>query len=1801
MELPTLGALDTTRLRRHKPDAPTPEPEPEPEPTAGALRGRYFRNTPNHYFLETVLRPRAQNERETRRAEQAGRDAAALFMDRRRYPDPPAFPPWPPWDDEQWASASAALVETARAQVRAYGAACDAYLARLHLATVSNAQGEPEERIDIFQAFDERALKGDIRDANQAVRALSEAVRRSRMPATRQNALASAAVAEADRDLQALVAAARREYEVGEQLAQRVATLVAQSRLHRAAQAHDAAVRREELRTIPRARAARVNKRNAGIDNTRTMSAKTEGEKVQADRQAWKLQTKRKGTLRPGYETPLPVFFVDRGLRPPEYAFGVDVLDAATIDSLDRIVALQHRSAVAAETPPWTLRDLIRMLMEAYAALLIVGEPIEVEARASRGLVGADDGPAYDPATAPPSPRARYFGPQRYVDVSNRNPQALIAQARAARAEAEAAAPAAPAAPASPRSQKVYGGPKPTFLNRGPRPFKPSAGPTGPARGAGAASALRAAARAQRQQAAASAAPIDQATRRAQLVLFETRAARDSAAFDESARALVNVDVRRNELQMLLAQLEATLPEPGVVFRAQGAMEAHKAGVAADKADALAELEQFNSRRGQLHAALLRAGKQLVDSRLRLLRMQTLDAAIALDSRDDTAQGNAKRRATDKAVTDAFASEWRVVKSAEPVVDVVKYAPDGTPLAYSKPYFEIGVVWDPDVRNPRDAAGEPTPPGAYTWKHEPVDRAVLLSNIDTQLRKLRNMLDVRNAEVQARVHKGAAMQAGSDELRLNALAIQKLRSGYYLSYTMDDDGNRIPDPKSRYVKGVYELEREIGEKETDRAAFASTQELYTRLLAIVSAPSTASEVRMGPLYHAWRVLATFTRKGDVSKDEAVARALARSWEKQRRDADRATERRGGSASEKAKAAKANAKALSAASVRANKARADALEVVDRAGALDAFRERTIWGQPRSGQTLEEARRGEGLPPALRERLEPYRRAMNLARAERVYKNDLLFTSDKRPTAPSADPELNARRFAVALERATRRLIGPQAPVGLEAMSDDEKFTLVAQAVLAGVEAITIPNDFERELGGAGGVLAETPSLFEAIAYNLYHADRQHPSERLAALETLVEGFVDHRLRLGVRVRADGDALELAREVAAVENDWSLGARLERQRSAAAQRASEEAAARGATAAEAAEAGAQAAAEYAWPALTGLFAPFDVQMPAEEEARRRYIDVYSWDLSELFDEDAFAFLKTAGIVRTWEHEYLIQLRLGQTDVQSTAVSEGAVALRQQHERARALLAGRHVFASYALRADDYRLVYGAYTADDAFRALWVRRQALAVLPPPALPPTAPEEQTQRDEYLWKHRHADSAWYRHLVRLKDKVEEELAAAKVKEAIQRKRDKGDPAAAPVSLREEIVARLKGRSLKAKFAEAQEKRQEVRCKKVVKLMLTRAWNGQPLQLDQLTAECRRYLESVQWELPDYAHRLRQTEKGRATLQRYRLLQAAIKAERENEERRQDCLRVLRAFVELGVDGARLRSAGQAAQEAALADTGEGNLVDQLPADCAQLLQDAQFDNREELLAALERLMEQSLARQNAAAAAEVNIDVGLQAVEAAEEIGDAEEVEEAVEELDELEPVPEAAMMSRIDEILLNVELTRREAGRGQAWWEAENERSQEAEALLGQREWEFQEAIKALDEVQKEQRWVLLNEYVPMRLAHRDEDRENARWGVSYRPERAEQRRSEEAWLSKVEARLQALKARVSKLKERIDLLRMRPEELRRFGFRGAEEEPLMGGPSWRTPTEAEREAAVAAREGEARDAFEANRRAEEMDET
>ena len=143
--------------------------------------------------------------------------------------------------------------------------------------------------------------------------------------------------------------------------------------------------------------------------------------------------------------------------------------------------------------------------------------------------------------------------------------------------------------------------------------------------------------------------------------------------------------------------------------------------------------------------------------------------------------------------------------------------------------------------------------------------------------------------------------------------------------------------------------------------------------------------------------------------------------------------------------------------------------------------------------------------------------------------------------------------------------------------------------------------------------------------------------------------------------------------------------------------------------------------------------------------------------------------------------------------------------------------------------------------------------------------------------------------------------------------------------------------------------------------------------------------------------------------------------------------------------------------------------------------------------------------------------------------------------------------------------------------------------------------EEAIKALDEVQKEQRWVLINEYVPMRLAHKDEDRKNAQRGVSYRPERAEQRRSEEAWLAKVEARLQALKARVSKLEERIDLLRMRPEELRRFGFRGAEEEPLMGGPSWRTPTEAEREAAVAAREGEARDAFEANRRAEAVDNT
>ena len=1798
MELPTLGALDTTRLRLHKPDEPTPEPEPEPEPTAGALRGRYFRNTPNHYFLETVLQPRAQNERETRRAEAAGRDAAALFMDRRRYPDPPAFPPWLPWDDEQWASASAALVETARAQVRAYGAACDAYLARLHLATVPNAQGEPEERIDIFQAFDERALKGAIRDANQAVRALFEAVRRSRMPATRQNALASAAVAEADRDLQALVADARREYEVGEQLAQRVATLVAQSREHRAAQAHDAAVRREELRTMPRARAARVNKRNAGIDNTRTMSAKTEGEKAQADRQAWKLQTKRVGTLRSGYENPLPAFFADRGLRPPEYAFGVDVLDAATVDSLDRIVALQHRSAVAAQTPPWTLRDLIRMLMEAYAALLIVGEPIEVAADASRGLVGADDGPAYDPATAPPSPRERYPESRRYVDVSNRDPQALIAQARAARAEAEAAAPAAPA---SPHSRRVYGGPKPTFLDRGPRPFKPSAGRTGPARGPGAASALRAAARAQRQQAAASAAPVDQATRRAQLVLFETQAARDSAAFDESARALVNVDVRRNELQMLLAQLEATLPEPGVVFRAQGAMEVHKAGVAADKADALAELEQFNSRRGQLHAALLRAGRQLVDSRLRLLRMQTLDAAIALDGRDDTAQGRANRSAIDKAVTDAFASEWRVVKSAEPVVDVVKYAPDGTPLAYSKPYFEIGVVWDPNVRNPRDAAGEATPPGAYTWKHEPVDRAVLLSNIDTQLRRLRNMLGVRNAEVQALAQKGAEMQAGSDELRLNALAIQKLRSGYYLSYTKDDDGNRIPDPKSRYVKGVYELEREIGEKETDRAAFASTQELYTRLLAIGSAPSTAAEVRMDPLYHAWRVLATFTRKGDVSKDEAVARALARSWEKQRRDADRVTERRGGSASDKAKAAKANAKALSAASVRANKARADALEVVDRAGELDAFRERTSWGQPRSGQTLEEALRGEGLPPALRERLEPYRRAMNLARAERVYKNDLLFTSDKRPAAPSADPELSARRFAVALARATRRLIGPQAPSGLEGMSDDEKFTLVAQAVLAGVEAITIPDDFERELGGADGVLAETPGLFEAIAYNLYHADEQYPSERLAALETLVEGFVDHRLRLGVRVRDDGDALELAREVGAVENDWGLGARLERKRGAAAQKASEEARARGATAAEAAAAGAQAAAEYAWPALTGLFAPFDVQMPTEEEARRRYVDVYSWDLSELFDEDAFAFLKTAGIVRTWEHELLMQLRLGQTDVQSTAVSEGAVALRQQHERARALLAGRHVFASYAIRADDYRLVYGTYTADDAFRALWVRRQALAVLPSPALPPTAPEEQTQREEYLWKHQHADSAWYRHLVRLKDRVEKELADAKAKEANQKRRDKGDPAAPPVSIREEIEARLKGRSLKAKLAEAEAKRRDHRCKYIVKMMLTRASARRPLQLDKLTDECRKYLESAQWELPDYRHTLRETEKGRATLERYRLLREAIKEEVENEKRRQECLRILRDFVELGVSGARLRSAGRAAQEAALADTSEGNLVKQLPEDCVQVLQDAQFDNREQMLAALERLMEQSLARQNAAAAAEVRIDVGLQAVEVAEESGDAEEVEDAVEALDELEPVPEAAMMSRIDEILLNVELTRREAGRGQAWWEAENERNQEAEALLGQREWEFQEAIKALDKVQEEQRWVLLNEYVPMRLAHKDEDRKNARWGVSYRPERAEQRRSEEAWLAKVEARLKALKARVSKLEERIDLLRMRPEELRRFGFRGAEEEPLMGGPSWRTPTEAEREAAVAAREGEARDAFDTNRRAEEMDET
>ena len=1769
--LPSLGALGAVCPRAL--DEPDPEPDPpEPEPTAGAMRARFLREEPQYGFLDTVMAPHRQQEgqqaRREREVREAGGAAAALYMNTERHPDPPAFPPWPPWADAEWTSATAALVAVAQEQQRVYQTAADAYLELLYLR--AGAEPDAEEQVDIFRPSGKRALKAAVRDAERAVRTLTDAVRRAQMPATRNNAFAAAA--EADGDLQRLVANAKAAYELGAATGQRIVTLVARSRTRRAQNAKRAAERRVEAQYVPGARRARARVSAA----TAKPRAATDGEKALAEWQDWKKRSSKAGMIRPWIANPPPTFFVDSRGRGSEYAFGVDVLDEATMFALDRMVGLQYKSAMQSQEAPWTLRYLLLELVKAYASTLLEDDRFAPFAPFLPGPAVWDGSGEHASRDAPPLPRrSAESGPA--FDTDERDPQRLIMARRGRRygLDGEAAAASAAAAAARLQQHQRYGMPGSsgqivvTPEQRRARREQEARRAAARGRFLG----LREKARAQRLLAAQSTDPVGAPARKAQLGPLEEWVVRAAGAFDASVRSLVELDQQRGALHALIGHIYGTLPNPQGLGRvpevAASAMGRHVAQSAEDIAGARGELERLNARRPSLHAALLRSAGQLLEAKQRLWRMQALDSAIA-----STASG-AARKAADQAVFDAFASELRVRRREEATVDVVRWGPDGEVLEYSKPYYEIQPVRLPSA---------PDAPEAWTWDYISVDRADSLRQIDAELLRLKEMLVRREADVQeaqrvlaelelqlqrhgpdytafvdpsTRPPPGLDTVAGA--IRVTRLKIQKLRTGYYKLRTEDLQ----PDPRSQYVKGLYDLQREIDERETARAAYQQTQSLYDDLrLKLSTAPTVAHPSRMGSLYHAWRVLAKVTRKDDASKDEVEARALARRWEQHRRETERTLRQQGvGPQAASQQASRAAHRAVQP----HDQARARALELRDADADTLEFRNRT------------------GTARAIRRRNPD---AVARVDADRGY--DLLYNATRR-RPPSAQERAKARRIA------TVRLAGAadEAPLPRNAQGEEDEdqiLAFLARSVLEGIDAIDIERDANLPLGGDDGLLARVPLLFEAIAYNLYHDDRMHhPWERLAALETFAEAFIDNRRVLGVRVRDDGDMFRLIQEVGDVVNDWEIDTRLARRREAAAAAAGQKAAARGATAAEMDRARREAREAYEWPELEGLFEPFEVRVPGAQAAATRYVDVYSWDLSEFFDAEEFEFLKAAKIVRTWEEELLWQLRTGQTNVKSVALSDRDRQKQQQHERARALLGQRHVFATFAVARPSVlgssaqqngsgRLVYGAYTADDAFRALWVRRQHLAIRPNEEPPVLVDPDELRRDElYSWKRRHGASAWFRYLKKLKERIDKDTAAAKAEAQVDRARAAGNevPGRA-ITKNEELRARVaaiarrqpgESGSIKAKFEKAKADRERTqRCRALLVQMMTRYQGGEALDLSEVSEECEDYLEDLK------------ADNDAAKIRRWEVIRDALAERRRQEVRRRKCLQVLRAFAHIGVvaglnRGRMTRTAALQAQDAELASTDPWGLFALLPADCRGLLEGTNAVDKTELLANLARFEQESVARENRLAAVQAGAAVEQDAIATAEEEGDAEEREDAVERLGEGAPEMEGELMSRLDEILLGLELTRHSQDRGHAWWEAENARSQQAEAELRAREWEFQDAIKALEAARDELREVLLREYAPTKLQLQYEDAEYERNQLAAPPGRAAERRAADELLRRVEMRIASLKARIGALEDRVDLLRMRPEDLRRFGFRGAESEPFGGGPFWHTPTSEE----------------------------
>jgi len=1781
--LPSLGALGAVCPRaldepESERESPEREPAPAPEPTAGAMRARFLGEQPQYGFLDTVMAPDRQQEgqqvRREREVREAGEAAAALYMNTQRHPDPPAFPPWPPWVDAEWASATAALVAVAQEQQRAHQAAADAYLKLLNLR--AGAEPDAEEQIDIFRPFGKSALKAAVRDAAKAVRTVADAVRRAQMPATRNNAFAAAA--EADGDLQGLIANARAAYELGAATSQRIGTLVARSRTRRAQNAKRAAERRVEAQYVPGARRARARVSAA----TAKPRAATDGETALAEWQDWKKKSKALGTIRPGLANPPPTFFVDSRGRGSEYAFEVDVLDEATIFALDRMVGLQYKSAMQSQEAPWTLRYLLLELVKAYASMLLEDDRFAPSRPYLPGPAVWDGSGEYAPRGGPPLPgRSAESGPA--FDADERNPQRLIMATRGRRSGLDGEAAAA----AARLLRQRYGMPD-SSGQIAVTPEQRRAKREQEARRAAARGrfvGLREKARAQRLLAAQNTDPVSVPARKAQLKPLEEWVVRAAAAFDASVRSLVELDQQRGALHTLIGHVYGTLPNPQGLGRvpevAASAMERHMAQSAEDVADARGELERLNARRPSLHAALLRAAGQLLEAKQRLWRMQALDSAIVSTASATTQQGRAARDAVDQAVFDAFASELRVKRREEATVDVVRWSPDGAVLEYSKPYYEIQPVRLPST---------PDAPEAWTWDYVSVDRADSLRQIDVELLRLKEMLVRREAAVQEAQRTLAALEQQLDlvgpdaaavvdpstrpppgldtvagAIRVARLKVQKLRTGYYKLRTEDLQ----PDPRSQYVKGLYDLQREIDERETARAAYQQTQSLYDDLrLKLSTAPTVADPSRMGALYHAWRVLATVTRKDDASKDEFDARALARRWEQQRREMERTLRQQGvGPQAASQQASRAAHRAVQP----QDQARARALELRDADADTLEFRTRT------------------GTARAIRRR-----NPDAVARVDDDRGYDLLYSAARRRRPPSAQERAEARRIA------TVRLAGAAdaAPLPRNAQGEEDEaqiLAFLARSVLEGIDAINIERDANLPLGGDDGLLARVPLLFEAIAYNLYHGDRMHhPWERLAALETFAEAFINNRRVLGVRVRDDNDMFRLIQETGDVVNDWEIGTRLERRREAAAAAAGQRATTQGATAAEVDRARREAREAYEWPQLEGLFEPFEVRVPGAQAAATRYVDVYSWDLSEFFDAEEFEFLKATKIVRTWEEELMWQLRTGQTNVKSIALPDRDQQKQQQHERARALLGQRHVFSTFAVvrpslmgsstqRNGSGRLVYGAYTADDAFRALWVRRQHLAVRPNEEPPVLVDPDALRPDEvYDWKRRHAASAWFRYLKTLTERVDEDVAAAKAKAQVDRARAAGNEVPGrPITKNEELRARVaaiarkqpgESGSIRAKFEKAKAERERAqRCRPLLVQMMTRYQGGEPLDLSEVSAECEDYLEDLK------------ADTDRAKIRRWEVIRDALAERRRQEVRRRKCLQVLRAFAHIGFVASldqqssrgwrTTRAAAFQAQDAELASTDPWGLFALLPADCRDLLEGTDAVDKTVLLASLARFEQESVARENRLAGVQAGVAMDQDAIAAAEEEGDAEEREDAVERLGDGAPAMERELMSRLDEILLNLELTRHSQDSGHAWWEAENARSQQAEAELRAREWEFQDAVKALEATRDELREVLLREYAPTKLRLQHEDAEYERNQLAPPPGRVAERRAADEFLRRVEMRIGSLKARIGALEERVDLLRMRPEDLRRFGFRGAESEPFGGGPFWHTPTSEE----------------------------